>query len=226
MIPVEDRPRLGAANMAADAALLDAAAAGTPGGRWYRWNKPTVSLGHFQKPGELAGTPLAGLPVVQRLSGGGAIVHHHEWTYALAVPRTHRLARRPEDFYEAVHGVLTEELATHGVAARLRGTGGSSKEDPTLCFLRQDPRDVVVTDAGGRAVKVIGSAQRRRKGAVLQHGSMLVAASPHASAAVGLAGACGLSDGAATRVAAAVVRAAAGRFAELLAGEAAEAAGR
>ena len=193
-------PAPGPANMAADAALLDAAAGGVAGGRWYRWNEPTVSLGHFQKPEELVGTGLATLPAVKRLSGGGAIVHDREWTYALAVPRSHPLARSPERFYEAVHGDLIAALAAAGVSARLRGTGGSSKDDPTLCFLRADPRDVVVTAADGAVRKIVGSAQRRRRGAVLQHGSLLAAASPVAPGVLGLRELCGLDEAAVRRV--------------------------
>ena len=203
----------GAANMAADEALLDAAAGGTAGGRWYRWSVPTVSLGHFQQPDELAGTDLAALPAVKRLSGGGAIVHDREWTYALAVPRSHPLARSPERLYEAVHRELIAALASAGVAARLRGTGGAAKGDPTLCFLREDPRDVVVTDAAGAVRKIVGSAQRRRRGAVLQHGSLLAAASPAAPGVPGLRELCGLSADDVE----AVVRDAAGRLGRLLA---------
>ena len=189
-----DPPASGAANMAADAALLDAAAAGTAGGRWYRWDEPTVSLGHFQQPAELDGTPLAGLPHVKRLSGGGAIVHHHEWTYAVAVPRSHPLAGTPERLYEAVHEELIAALATAGVAARLRGEGRATRADPTLCFLRRDPRDLVLTHDAGAVRKIVGSAQRRRRGAVLQHGSLLVAASPHAPDVPGLRDLCRSTD--------------------------------
>ena len=200
--------------MAADAALLDAAVAGAAGGRWYRWAEPTVSLGHFQKGRAHDGSTLPDLPRVRRLSGGGAIVHHHEWTYALAVPRGHDLAATPERFYEAVHRELIAALAAVGVAARLRGGGSGRRREPTLCFLRSDPRDVVVTDAAGVVRKIVGSAQRRRKGAVLQHGSLLTAASPHAPEAPGLREAAGLPADAAD----AVVREAAVRFGRLLAG--------
>ncbi|MFH5804268.1 biotin/lipoate A/B protein ligase family protein [Alienimonas sp. DA493] len=213
-VPIEPEPRSGEANMAADAALLDAAAAGTAGGRWYRWSEPTLSLGHFQKGTDLDEATLPDLPRVRRLSGGGAIVHHHEWTYALAVPRGHRLAARPEQFYEAVHAELIAALAAVGVTARLRGKGAGDGPEPTLCFLRSDPRDVVTTAADGAVRKIVGSAQRRRKGAVLQHGSLLVATSPHAPDAPGLRELAGLTAGQAETV----VRDAAVRFGRLLVG--------
>ena len=212
LIPVESHPLTGAANMAADAALLDAAAAGTAGGRWYRWSEPTVSLGHFQKGAALDPATLPPLPTVRRLSGGGAIVHHHEWTYALALPRTHPLAATPERLYEAVHGEVIAALDEVGVTARLRGSGGDGGEEPTLCFLRSDPRDVVVADRDGAWRKVVGSAQRRRKGAVLQHGSLLAATSPFAPAVSGLAELAGLRAGQVDRA----VRTAALRLTRLL----------
>ncbi|MEM9701346.1 MAG: lipoate--protein ligase [Planctomycetota bacterium] len=211
---IEPNPRSGEANMAADAALLDAAADGTLGGRWYRWSEPTVSLGHFQKGRALNEADLPDLPWVRRLSGGGAIVHHHEWTYALAVPRGHALAQSPERFYEAVHGELITALGSSGVSARLRGerSAESPRPDPALCFLRSDPRDIVTADRHGFVWKIVGSAQRRRKGAVLQHGSLLIAASPYAADLPGLRETHGLTD---VR-AAAVVRDAAVRFGRLL----------
>ena len=213
MLASLDPPASGAANMAADEALLNAAAEGRAAGRWYRWSEPTVSLGHFQKGAAFDPAGLPDLPRVRRLSGGGAIVHHFEWTYALAVPRGHRLARSPETFYEAVHGDLIAALAAAGVEARLRGAGDRGADARTLCFLRADPRDVVVTDAAGVVRKVVGSAQRRRRGAVLQHGSLLLAASPHAPEIPGLIETAGLTLPAGR----AVVRDAAARFGRLLA---------
>ncbi|NNJ23998.1 Octanoyltransferase LipM [Planctomycetes bacterium LzC2] len=198
--------------MAADAAMLDAAANGVAAGRWYRWTEATVSLGHFQEETDLDCVVPPDLPLVRRLSGGGAIVHHHEWTYALAVPRGHALAARPEQFYEAVHGELIAALGTSGVAARLRGERPTEGPDPALCFRRSDPRDVVITDADGVERKIVGSAQRRRKGAVLQHGSLLITASPYAPHVPGLRETQGITDARA----AAIVRDAAVRFGRLL----------
>ncbi|QDT17386.1 Octanoyltransferase LipM [Alienimonas californiensis] len=202
--------------MAADAALLDAAVAGAVGGRWYRWAEPTVSLGHFQKEADLEWGAAGDLPRVRRLSGGGAIVHDQEWTYALAVPKGHALAASPERFYEAVHRELIAALASVGVAARLRGDRTLRGPEPTLCFLRSDPRDVVVTDPDGVERKVVGSAQRRRKGAALQHGSLLITTSPFAPDVPGLRETHGVTDARAEHV----VRDAASRFGRLLAGTA------
>ena len=195
----ENQPKSGAWNMAFDAALLDGVLARNEIIlRTYRWSEPTLSLGHFQKqvPADLTdqlqaipSSPIASppvspsppppLPKVRRLSGGGAILHHHEWTYSCIVPPGHPLARRGTVLYEVVHTALIEAFGRLGIAARQRGE--SSPENPFLCFLRGDPRDVVVSGH-----KVTGSAQRRRRGAVLQHGSVLLRASPLAPAIPGL----------------------------------------
>lgn len=60
-------------------------------------------------------------------------------------------------------------------------------DEPFLCFQRCDPHDLVL---GGQ--KVLGSAQRRRKGAILQHGSLLLRGSPHAPHLLGLTDLMGL----------------------------------
>ena len=71
-----------------------------------------------------------------------------------------------------------------GIRARLRGTGAdfqSPEGQPFLCFLRGDERDIVLDGH-----KIGGSAQRRRRGAVLQHGSLILRKSPFAPEVAGL----------------------------------------
>src|SRR5262249_44203157 len=72
----------GAANMAADEVLLEAASRGTASLRFYTWAEATLSLGYFQPAAER----LPGLPWVRRASGGSALVHDQELTYCLALP--------------------------------------------------------------------------------------------------------------------------------------------
>lgn len=181
---IEEQPRSGEWNMAFDAALLEGALARSETIlRIYRWSKPTLSLGHFQKniPADLSVSPSPPppLPVVRRLSGGGAILHHHEWTYSCAVPAGHPLARRGTILYEVVHAALVGALRQLGIEARLRGE--TSPANPFLCFLRGDARDVMVTGH-----KIAGSAQRRRRGAVLQHGSVLLRVSEFVPSIMGV----------------------------------------
>src|SRR5262245_39757909 len=78
----------GAANMAMDETLLTSALErGVASLRFYRWSVPTLSLGYFQPHSEALADPnLVGVDWVRRPTGGAAILHHLEITYALALP--------------------------------------------------------------------------------------------------------------------------------------------
>lgn len=173
----------GPGNMAMDEALLEAAEAGVAVFRTYGWSQPTLSLGYFQKEAEARADPRwRDVPTVRRPTGGGALWHDREITYALAIPRSHPLARRHVDLYEAVHEAIAADLRALGLAAMRRGSGAADRDRPFLCFRDTDPSDVVIEGA-----KVVGSAQRRRAGAVLQHGSLLLTSSPDTPELPGLA---------------------------------------
>ncbi len=200
-----DPPASGAWNMAVDEALLNQAAdAGLATLRFYQWSPPTLSLGYFQhvaKRDEHASS--GGAPVVRRLSGGGALMHDRELTYSACLPAAHPLSRQSTSLYGLVHRALICVLADHGVAARLSAdssTGSAasalgSEGDQFLCFLRRSAEDVVAATATEPAAwaKIAGSAQRRRRGAVLQHGSLLLAASPLAPELAGVREVSGVS---------------------------------
>jgi lipoate-protein ligase A len=172
----------GAWNMAVDEVLLESAA--ESGGCWwrfYRWEEPTLSLGHFQTLDDRERHAASRrCPVVRRASGGGAIVHDVELTYSLAVAAGHRLAQGRAGLYRTVHATLVDVLAGFGIAASLwAGPHAPNENMPFLCFQRRAAGDVVCG-----AAKIGGSAQRRLRGAVLQHGSVLLA---HSDAAPELA---------------------------------------
>ncbi len=169
----------GPANMGLDEALLESVAADPSAAvlRTYGWATPTLSLGYFQPFARAeAESRWRGVPIVRRPTGGGALWHDREVTYALVVPRGHPLARRSADLYRAVHAAIAGLLVEVGLDARRRGEAEPAPgivDKPFLCFADRDPEDVVA----GRA-KLVGSAQRRRAGAVLQHGSVLLARAP------------------------------------------------
>jgi len=147
--------------------------------RIYTWNEPTVSLGYFQKQSDDRDPRLADCPVVRRLTGGGAILHDKEVTYSCALPATHPIRTSPVQLYEVVHHAVIELLNSFGVNCCLRQDAPKPElleahddAEPFLCFLRSDPRDIV----SGQH-KIVGSAQRRRRGSILQHGSILLSAS-------------------------------------------------
>ena len=169
----------GPTNMALDETLLEIAA-NSPDTviiRTYEWSEPTLSLGYFQSIADAEADPRwGGRPLVRRLTGGGALWHDHEITYAVAIPATHAFARPSTALYEAIHGAIAAELGRLGINAARRGDvsvlNRPGTDRPFLCFQDRDAADVVVGP-----VKLVGSAQRRRAGAVLQHGSILLARS-------------------------------------------------
>ena len=170
----------GPTNMALDESLLDSVAADPSMAvlRTYEWSTPTLSLGYFQAMEGVEADPRwASVPMVRRPTGGGALWHDHEVTYAVVVPGDHPAARPSRALYRTIHRAVAEYLRdSSGIPAVRRGEGdlgGDSGPRPFLCFTDRDPEDIVFED-----VKLVGSAQRRRSGAVLQHGSLLLGRSP------------------------------------------------
>lgn len=177
-----DSPAGGAWNMAVDEVLLTTAAEhGVCTLRFYEWAEPTLSLGYFQSHRDRsAHRSSRECPLVRRASGGGAIVHDHELTYSLAVPLAHPLATDGTRLYRQVHEALAATLARWQIPVELSAgaphTAGAG--EPFLCFQRRAAGDLVVAPSGrahaASQPKIAGSAQRRRQGAILQHGSILL----------------------------------------------------
>jgi lipoate-protein ligase A len=178
-----DPPASGAWNMAVDEVLLEAAAGeGRATLRFYEWDQPTLSLGYFQLAHDRQRHAASSrCPLVRRASGGGAIVHDRELTYSIALPHSPAHPIPPAALYEHFHRSLVTILADLGVAAaQFQPPPGhcavesiaNQECEPFLCFQRRCCGDIICGDA-----KIVGSAQRRRKGGVLQHGSILLARS-------------------------------------------------
>lgn len=191
---IVDEPGDGAWNMAVDDVLLAAAAERNEATlRFYAWATPTLSLGYFQSyDARQAHVPSRDCPIVRRASGGGAILHDRELTYSLALPSEFWPERRQTELYATVHDLLCRALAALGVrgANRFgqRGAGAFAPAgEPFLCFERRTEHDVVLGDA-----KIAGSAQRKRRSAVLQHGSVLLGRSPFAPSLAGIEEASGV----------------------------------
>jgi lipoate-protein ligase A len=193
-----DPPASGPHNMAVDEALLiDAAEHNTTTLRFYSWDEPTLSLGYFQRYADRQQhAASSACAIVRRQTGGGAILHDREITYSLALPASHPLTKQNEKLYRIVHEVFVEilsqldQLSGEAHPLQIRGAGSKVRlgNEPFLCFQRQSPGDVVFvganasesdvnlsqTPASLHAVKILGSAQRRYRGALLQHGSLLL----------------------------------------------------
>jgi len=167
----------GPTNMAADEVLLLSAANGIASLRFYGWSTPTVSLGYFQSHHELDATPeLRKLPLVRRATGGKTLVHHHELTYCLAIPRTAELAQK---VWLDMHGPIAAALARLGVVVHPHAT--TSSHTGPLCFHAFTSGDLMLNGH-----KVVGSAQRKHHGAIMQHGGILLAQSPHTPSLPGI----------------------------------------
>lgn len=171
-------------NMALDEALLESAASGGRGScraeptlRIYQWAEPTLSLGYFQAATERESHPASrDCHLIRRPSGGGAILHDRELTYALALPAEIATTRPSAQWYLEVHFALVHVICElTGTEAVLCETASklNMSEESFLCFQRRASGDVLLGQH-----KIAGSAQRRRKDAILQHGSILIACSP------------------------------------------------
>lgn len=174
--------RSGPANLAADEVLLEDAAAGAASLRFYLWDRPTLSLGYFQPAADRLADPLlADLPVVRRASGGAAIVHGDgDLTYCLALPPG-KPWQDGTSWLCRFHHLLEAILRGRGVPAEPVVCGAEKKLGPVLCFLHQTPADLVVAGS-----KVVGSAQRKLRGALLQHGTVRLRTSRFAPRLLGV----------------------------------------
>lgn len=217
---VTDAPHSGAYNMAADEwCAAWAARQKAPVLRLYQWEPATLSLGYFQDLADRTQhTASSDCPVVRRPSGGGAIVHDLEWTYALCLPANHPLGKDRLRLYMEVHRTLVVWLQHQGVRAWILRSGAdgvgcdraSQASCPFLCFQRRTPGDIlaefqdtegtaqgnlmagtnqpslVCRDGPTKTIKLVGSAQRRTRQAILQHGSILLGRSPYAPELLGV----------------------------------------
>lgn len=165
-------PADGATNMATDEALLRRARrTGETVYRVYAWSRPTVSLGRNQVARgryDLGRATAQGIDFVRRPTGGRAILHHREITYAVAGPAAAFGSLR--ESYRAINRLLLEALRTLGIDAR-EAEVSTRAPIPSVapCFEAPVAGEVV---AGGR--KLVGSAQVRDGDAFLQHGSILI----------------------------------------------------
>lgn len=166
-----------AQNMAVDEAILEQVAArlAPPTLRIYGWRPPGVSLGYFQRLDDgvnVEAIHRRGYGLVRRPTGGRAIIHHHEVTYSVCI--------RTDDLHSGDSVLKSYRELSTGIAAGLCALGVPAQmprkpvedrvkghELPAVCFAKTGGGDMVVD---GR--KIVGSAQVRRDGTILQHGSI------------------------------------------------------
>jgi lipoyl(octanoyl) transferase len=153
--------------MAVDEALLDdVVKSGGAFLRLYRWDPPTLSIGRNQPLDDV----IPDAPWVRRPTGGQAVWHEHEVTYAVAAPIAQFGSLR--NAYCQIHTRIAAALRSLGVDALLAPAPLARPGRPTRevsCFAAPVGGEII---ANGR--KLVGSAQVRRADAFLQHGSILL----------------------------------------------------
>ena len=187
---IDSGPGDAAMNMALDEALARCTirSGGMPALRVYAWDRPSVTIGRFQRASELDTQYCIGneIPLVRRPTGGRAILHGHELTYSFSVARGHR-AFGGDLFqcYSEISRAFLEAFTSLGLRAEAReclrgrtGEGPLSSKNP-LCFSSTSFGEITLK---GR--KIIGSAQRRWPGGMLQQGSIPLAVSNETAAGV------------------------------------------
>lgn len=165
-------PLDGPGNMALDEALMGRARrTGETVLRTYAWSTPTLSLGRNQRARDLYDDDAlrrAGIDVVRRPTGGRALLHHREITYSVTAP-----VATDESValtYRRINALLAHALLALGVPVREASPAGRSMPPTAVpCFTQPSAGELVYE---GR--KLVGSAQWRNAGALLQHGSILV----------------------------------------------------
>jgi lipoyl(octanoyl) transferase len=165
-------PLSGAENMALDEALLErAAVSDTAVFRVYTWTTPTLSFGRNQAARGAYDEGRAranGVDIVRRPTGGRSLLHHREVTYSVTAPVS--AAGTLRESYGRINRLLVDGLQRLGVAVEPASqTERSIPPSAAPCFERPASGELVVD---GR--KLVGSAQWRDHGALLQHGSILI----------------------------------------------------
>ncbi len=184
-------PESGPVQMARDEAHTRLASVSPPTLRLYRWRGPTVSIGRFQRWRGVSSEPgFSGFPLVRRPSGGRALLHGDDLSFAVTVPRRHALAALSvAESYRALAGGLVRALRRLGLDAQAVRRSGRSSERPVSC---REAFSLYEIACGSE--KAVGSAQWRPETGFLQHGSIFPAVVPRGWEEVAEAVAGGLEE--------------------------------
>ena len=163
----------GATNMAIDEAIADAVREriAPPTLRFYQWQPACLSIGRMQKIVTVDGTRCAerGWDIVRRSSGGRAVLHIDELTYSMTAAETEpcMVGGIIPSYRRISDGIMQGLAQIHIQADQTEERPGRKAESGPICF---DVSSMYELSFGGR--KVIGSAQKRSKGVVMQHGAI------------------------------------------------------
>ena len=154
-------------NMSIDEVMLDSS---LPVIRFYQWEPPAISIGFSQKMKDeinLVECKKRGIDCVRRLTGGKAVFHHKELTYSIILPSKLMPLSVIESYKVIANGILLgfKEMGIDAIMnENIENTKGNS-----ICFNEPSYYEILV-----KGKKIVGSAQVRKKGKILQHGSILI----------------------------------------------------
>jgi lipoate-protein ligase A len=164
----------GFSHMAIDQALLEAAASPEfpPSLRFIRWSPPALSIGRFQAISDidLEKCSKHGVDVVRRPTGGKCLLHIDDFTYSVILPAGFDIPDKVEDAYKRICVGITTALRYLGLQATVQARGQAVRmKAGSACFAVATKADVEY-----EGHKICGSAQVRKNGALLQHGSIMI----------------------------------------------------
>jgi lipoate-protein ligase A len=169
---IDDAPAEGTWNMAVDEFLFRSLADRPETSvRFYRWTRPTVSLGYSQDFARVVDAAYCrenGIDIVRRITGGKLVLHDREVTYSVISSDTGTFSENLGDSYRLISRGLMAGLSLMGLEASLAGPPPQAYVRGALPCFSHPGLDEVET-AG---LKVIGSAQKRVGAKFLQHGSI------------------------------------------------------
>jgi len=162
-------------NMAIDEVIMLSCKNGTarPTLRFYQWKPSGLSIGYAQKFGDginLKYCREMGIDIVRRITGGQAVLHDGDLTYSVAIPEDCLEIPKTTNLFKMIGLGLMEGLRNLGVKAHSFNLEEASKENKSYnCFFNRSSYEIAMNGK-----KLIGSAQRRTSGALLQHGAILI----------------------------------------------------
>jgi lipoate-protein ligase A len=152
-------------NMAIDEVLISS---NVPVLRFYQWKPNAVSIGRFQNINDIdmGYCDKNKIDVVRRITGGKTVLHEHELTYSFIVDKN-KMPRSIVESYNIISNALIRGLQVLGLSPEMNKVKVVNKDNP-VCFQETSFNEIVINQK-----KVVGSAQVRVKGKLLQHGSIL-----------------------------------------------------
>ena len=163
----------GIENMATDWWLMERSVViKQPCFRHYQWKKPEVSFGYGQdwsKVEKQTGEPVKRL--IRRPTGGGIVRHGNDWTYCLALPRSHpTFFMASLDLYEDIHRAISSAFSEQSIKTYLQPCPADNKAViPGDCFQEPVGKDLMIPEL---EKKIAGAAMKRTKSAILFQGTV------------------------------------------------------